>query len=80
MCSRGRPCRGASATLRILGVGIAALDHEAGDDAVEGGPVVEPLLGEVREVLHVAGSLVGEELDLDLAERGLEDGARSGTA
>ena len=64
-------------------LGIAAcwgrpLDHEAGDDAVEGGAVVEALLREVREVLHVAGRLVREELQLDLPELGIDDGTRCG--
>src|SRR5262249_56580179 len=61
----------------VLGVGVAPLDHEAGDHAVERRPVVEALAGEVEEVLDVAGSLVGEELDLDLAEAGRKHGAGS---
>ena len=47
---------------------VAALDHEIGDHAVEGGAVVERLaglgaFGQADEVLHGVGRLVGEELD-----------------
>ena len=41
----------------------AALDHEAGDRAVEDGPVVEAVAGELDEVRDVLGGLVVEELD-----------------
>src|SRR5206468_12719820 len=59
----------------VLRVGVATLDHEAGDHSMKGRAVVEPLADEVREVLDVAGGLVREELDLHLAEAGLDDGA-----
>src|SRR5688572_22244845 len=66
------------AVLVVLGVRVAALDHETGDHAVEGGLVVEALLREVQEVLDVARSLVVQELDLHLAELRGDDGARRG--
>src|SRR5262249_51376406 len=46
---------------------IAALGDEAGHDTVEGRPVVEPLAGELDEVLHGLGRVDGEELERDLA-------------
>ncbi len=59
----------------VLRVRVATLDHEPGDHAVEDGLVVEPRTREAQEVLHVFGRLVGEELDLDLAKRRLDDGS-----
>src|SRR6266545_1510539 len=55
-------------SLQVLRVGVAPLDHEAGNHPVERGPVVEALLGQVDEVLDVARGLVGQELQLDLPE------------
>src|SRR3990172_4881973 len=50
---------------RAVALGVAALDDEAGLDAVEGQPVVEALLGERDKVLDGLGRVTGEELDLD---------------
>jgi hypothetical protein len=47
--------------------GVAALGHEAGDDAVEGDAVVEALLGELLDPLDMAGREVGPEPDDDVA-------------
>ena len=67
--------------------GIAGLEHEAGDDAVEDGAVVErPARGTLRvrlavlalarrqshEVRHGLGRLVGEQVDGDVAVRGVQ--------
>ena len=45
-------------------LGIAALDHEAGNAAVEGQAVIEALLNEGNEVVHRVGGLAGVELGL----------------
>src|SRR6266545_7678425 len=55
-----------------LGVGVAPLDHEVGDHAVELGPVVEAGVGELLEVRHRVRHLVGEQLHFDGAPGGLE--------
>src|SRR6185436_7413918 len=59
--------------LRVTRVGIASLDHESRDHAVEGRAVVEALAREIQEVLDVARCLVIQELDFDLAEARLDD-------
>src|SRR3954468_13419580 len=46
---------------------VAALDHEVLDHAVEDHAVVEPVAGELAEVLHGHGRAIVEELDLDRA-------------
>ena len=56
-------------------VRVAALEHEAGHDAVEGDAVVVPLLGERREVGGGQRRHVGEQLEADLAQaRDLDHG------
>ena len=73
---------------------IAALDHEAGDDAVEGGAVVEGLMvhfleglgvgpvfgafGEADEVGDGDGGFLVEELAGEAAHGGVDDGGRAG--
>ena len=47
--------------------GVAALDHKAGDDSVEGESVVEAFLYERFEVSDGLGCVLGIELELDLA-------------
>src|SRR5580704_2862500 len=59
--------------------GVAALDHEIRNDAVEDGAIVERLaglgsLGERDEVLYSEWSLVGEKLDLEASFSGVECG------
>ena len=51
--------------------GIAALDHEIGNHAMENGAVVKRLaglgaFGQGHEVLHRGGDFVGEQPDLEL--------------
>ena len=68
--------------------GVASLDHEARDDAVENGAVVEGAgglltgrgvnpfaltLGQGHEVGHRVGGVVGEQLDGDVAGGGVEN-------
>src|SRR6266496_1933109 len=65
---------GADASLPGLRVGIAALDHEVGDHPVERRPVVEARVRELFEVGHCVRHLVGEQLQLDRALHGLDDG------
>src|SRR5699024_10502141 len=77
---------------RATGTGaqrVAALDHEAGDDAVEHGLVVERArvlagrvgalvllgaLGEADEVVHGLRRMVAEEIDADVTVVGVDDG------
>src|SRR5947207_13516860 len=65
---------GADPSLAGLGVGIAALDREVGDHAMEPGSVVEPGVGELLEVGDRARRLVGEQVYFDAAFNGLEYG------
>lgn len=46
---------------------IAALGHEAGDDAVEHDAVVKAFLGEVGDPLDMAGCEIRTQLDDDVA-------------
>ena len=64
--------------LRVLRQRIAALQDEAGDDAVEERAVVEARRREVDEVLHVIRGAVEEEADRHVAALGVEDGQRMG--
>ena len=68
-------CAGA---LGILAVRAAELRHETCDHAVKVQAVVEAALRELDEVASGDRHLVGEELDLDVAERGLEERGRVG--
>ena len=49
--------------------GVAALDHEVGDDAVEDGAVVEFVAGQEDEVVDGLGRFLGEQLADDFAAR-----------
>src|SRR5204863_1210160 len=53
---------------------VAALDHEVGDHAVERHAVVEPLAGELAEVLDGLRRVAVEQLDLDGAVVGMQRG------
>src|SRR5690606_29943947 len=55
----------------VARVGVAALDHEPLDGAVERGGVVERLLHEPLEVVAVDGGVV-EEADNEAAARGVD--------
>src|SRR6266545_1388429 len=71
-CVSGTTCPdGSIAALRI---GIAALNHEVGDYAVEFGPVVKVRVGEFLEICHRPWDLVREELHLDGALGGVDYG------
>ena len=63
---------------RAVPAGAAVLNHEVGDDAVEGDAVVEALTGKLREVLDCFGGVLVEELIQDGAlcsvDRGLSHG------
>jgi hypothetical protein len=54
--------------------GVAALDHEVGDDAVEDGAVVELVAGEEDEVADGVRRFGGEELTNNCAARRFERG------
>lgn len=58
----------------ILGIRVAALDHEARNDAVKGRPVVKAFLCEINEVLHMARCDIRKELQFDIAELGGDNG------
>src|SRR5258706_662580 len=62
---------GADRPLAALRVGVAALNHEVGDHTVKLGAVVEPGAGELLEVGDGIGHLIGEQLQLDHASRGV---------
>src|SRR6478752_7596222 len=59
---------------RADAVRASALDHEVGDHAVEDQPVVEALAGQLGEVGHGLGRVVGEPLQLDRSVVGLDGG------
>ena len=46
---------------------VAALGHEAGDDAVEDDAVVKAVVGQLGDPLDMAGREVGPQLDDDVA-------------
>src|SRR3972149_3885563 len=58
---------------RIAGEGIAALDHEIGDDPMEAGSVVELGVGQFLEVRHGCGDFGIEELCGDGTTTGFND-------
>ena len=51
---------------------VAALNHKAGDDAVENGAVVKAALDQVNEVVHRVGGHLGIELHFQGALGGLD--------
>lgn len=54
----------------ILAVGIAALNHEAGDDPMKGRALIEALLSQLRKVLHMARRHIMKKSQYDLAQLG----------
>jgi len=58
---------GAGGLLVHAGAKAAALDHEAGDHAMENGVGIKAVIHILQEVGDGVGSLVGEELDQDVA-------------
>mmetsp|Transcript_23682 Transcript_23682/g.40764 ORF Transcript_23682/g.40764 Transcript_23682/m.40764 type:complete len:459 (-) Transcript_23682:586-1962(-) len=54
--------------------GVASLEHEALDDAVQDEAVVVPVANVLREVLHGLRALFREELDVYVAEGGVQKG------
>ena len=52
--------------------GVATLDHEIGDDAVENQPVVEPVTGQKDEVVDGDRRIGREQFDLEGAPVGLK--------
>jgi hypothetical protein len=71
-----RTARPVQGTVWILAQRIAALNDESWNDAMEGGSIVEPHLGELEKVLDVTRSVVRIEPNLDLAERCRDGDAR----
>src|SRR5437899_757085 len=65
---------GADAPLPGLRIGVASLNHEVGDHAVELGAVVESRVRELLEVGDGTRHVVGEQLHVDSALCGLENG------
>src|SRR5436309_15659775 len=68
-----RPTR-ADAPLPGLRIGVASLNHEVGDHAVELGAVVERRVRQLLEIGDGGRHFVGKQLHLDPALRGLENG------
>src|SRR4051812_19312080 len=62
------------ALVGILAVGIAALDHEVGNHAMEQGLVIKTLFRQLDEILDVVGRDLGKELEGDIAVAGGNDG------
>ena len=58
------PLDGVARTAHAGALGTAALDHKAGDAAVEDQAVVKALLDQGNEVVHAVGSRLGVELRL----------------
>ena len=56
---------GVAGAAHAVAVGAAALDHKAGDAAVEDQAVIKALLHQADEVVHAVGGHVGVELGLD---------------
>ena len=48
-----------------VAVGVAALHHETGDDAVEGQAIVKPIIGQIHKVLYGNGGGVAVQLHGD---------------
>ena len=61
---RGLALDAVARAARSVAAGASALDDEVGDDAVEGQPVVEVVVGQVDEVGHRAGCRLGVEFGL----------------
>lgn len=74
---RGNAVAGAAGAVRVAGlilrVGIAALDDETGDDAMEEDSVVEALTHQRGEAFDVLGGDVREQFEDDASEVGVED-------
>lgn len=58
--------------------GVAALDHELADDAVEDGVVVVAIFRVRDKVLNGFRGSFGEEAEVDVAVGGVEDGSGAG--
>src|SRR5712671_1418116 len=65
---------GADASLPGLRNRVTTLNHEVRDHAVKRGAVIESRVRELLEVRDRAGHFVGEQLHVDSALRGLENG------
>src|SRR2546422_1198451 len=65
---------GSDAPLPAFRMGVAPLNHEIGDHAVELGAVIEARVRELLEIGDGGRHLIGEQLDVDGAFRGLENG------
>src|SRR5437867_13103768 len=58
--------------------GIAALNHEAIDDAMEDDAVVKVLFGQLDEIRHRVGGLLIEEFDGEIPHRRFKTGVSAG--
>ena len=58
-------------TILAFGIGIAALDHESRNDAMESRAVVKPFAGQFFKVVHMAGRLVRKKFEFNVAMYGL---------
>ena len=54
--------------------GVTALDHEIGDDAVEGDAVIEIFTGQENEVIYGERGVLREELQKDLPSGRMDAG------
>ena len=67
-------CEAIARTAATGAGGVAALDHEIGDHAVEDGAIVETLARQEDEIVDRLGRFIGEKSDGDVAFIGVEDG------
>ncbi|MFM1944067.1 MAG: hypothetical protein RI897_3049 [Verrucomicrobiota bacterium] len=56
----------------VFGIGVTALNHEAFDDAVEAGAVVEAFGGQFLEILDGFGGDIGPEVQSHIAHCGFD--------
>ena len=52
--------------------GVAALDHEVGDNAVESGIVIVAVFNQKDKIIHRFGSIGGEEFQYQIAAVGFQ--------
>ena len=55
-------------SVRILAVGIATLDHKAGNDSMKRRPIIETFRGQLRKVLHMPRGHIVKQPQHNLAQ------------
>ena len=70
--------KGVTGTSAAGACGIAALNHEAVDDAMEDAAVVKVLFGQLDEIRYGVGGLLIEKFDGEIAHRRFKTGVGAG--